>query len=510
MLEQTNLPKLSISVAEDYFFKLDRLSFDHAFLLFNFYVSKILCYNRVMIEVKANDYVPPNLYCLNFGSSGSGKDRSRKQMEKMIAFLYEDKERRERIFRKNKQFELEKEADGEGMGRAKKVMYIRDNMPRSLFSRIGSNATPEGLAAVHEVLNEAKFGEITWIDSEITDTMVKHQKGGATIDDLLTLIKEAADVGEFDSKVTKGNKSIRAQGLVPYLAWLHGAIDDKRGVEPFKSFLQLGFARRSIVHVAKRKQEKDERTIDEVLADEQAAISEKEFIIDSLKEIFNRTKDCAVYKLSDKAKRRYLKLKQDCQNKQAELPENALNSIKDDVGNRFFKSIKLACVFAAQNHKELLIKEQDLESAIETIDYFGGHLEGFLNIKTNNEKAIWELMLESLVINKVMKRTDFYKESYFPKFKSGQPKIFQENMTIAKEMIEEGKMIIETRPDKRTYAYEIIDRPDENEILNYIKVAGHINQLTMRHLVDKFGKGAEAVIEEHKIPMRSDGGYYIN
>ena len=58
--------------------------------------------------------------------------------------------------------------------------------------------------------------------------------------------------------------------------------------------------------------------------------------------------------------------------------------------------------------------------------------------------------------------------------------------------------------------YYIVDRPDEKALLSYIKVSGHLHCLNLAHLEDKFGKGVASVLDECKVPVRSDGGYYIN
>lgn len=470
-LDQNKIPELSKLAATSFFDKLDKLPFDYSVLLFNFYVSKILCYNRVKISLQDGTLTFPNLYCLTFGDSGSGKDKSSKTMDEMIRFLYSDKDLMEKEWRKQKEYELEKEADKEGMKGAKRTMHIKENMPRSLFSRLKSTSTPEGLAAVHETLNDAAFGEITWVDGEISDTMTRY-RAGSPLDDLIVTIKEAYDNGSFDSKIIKGNKTLKVQGKVPYLAWLHGPLDEEDGKTLFAKFLGLGYARRGLFCLLSEPV-LDERTIEQIEEDEEEALKEKGFLSKSLEEIYTRTKinlsfpedngRSKIFKFDKDAKKTFIYYKQECQNKAVKLPRNSSKIIKRELAGRWWKALKLSCVFAVQNHAKEVIELNDFEQAINMCDYLGTHLNAFIEQKSKKEITIAEGMIEALESNHYgLWRTDFYSMPFFPKFKGGQKRVFEENLEIAKEMCEKkGMEIKEDMADKRgkRYVIEKID-PD--------------------------------------------------
>lgn len=489
MLDKNKIPELSKFIAEDYLFLLNRLPFDNGVLLSCFTIADILNTNRVLIEIREDDFVPPTIMPITFGNSGTGKDKNRKDMAKTIPFLYEFKQDMEDKFRKNKKHELEKEAEEEGLKNTKLKAYVKDNMPRSLYSDITSTSTPEGLASVHEALNDAGFGSITWYDSEISDTMARY-KSGTPLDDLITMIKESADVGEFRSKVIKGNKVLKACGKVPVNAWIHGAIDEDRGKDLFKNFLQLGFARRSIINFIGRGQV-DNRTIEEMEEHEEQALKNKKFIVSSFKELHERVKvdpfvkygGSKVIKLNADTRRLYLEYKQVCYNKRIEAPGYTNKILKDDLANRFFKAIKLAAIFAVQNHDELVIRKKDLEDAIYVIEYFGKYLEDFLGMRMDSDLTIAEHMIISLNNRGEMKRTDFYKESYFPKSMGKQKIIFEQAINIAEEMLEEeGKMIVEEKGTKNSYLYKIIEEPKHNKedvtVRNIKMSVGKSNEIT--------------------------------
>lgn len=520
MLDQTKIPSFSNSVVQDYFLKMSpNSSFDNAFMLVQTYISKLLCSNRVRIVCPIDEIdTYPNIYCLNMGRSGTGKDRMRKQMERLIPFYYEDISTKESDYRKACSYDLEKEGEKEGLKNVKLKSYVKEKMPRSLYSTIKSNSTPEGLASLHNAIYEARFGCITWQDSEISDTMARY-KSGSPLDDLCVMFKEAYD-DKIEPKIIKGEKTVCANGVLPYIAWLHGAVDVENGQQLFNKFFSLGFARRLIFCMEEDKKYNEEG-VDLIKSHLVEADEEKEFITSVLEDIYKRTENdlkftfggTKEYTLSDDCLNIYLTYKRECQKKAGEMFIRTSDKIKSEQAGRAWKALKLACVFEAQNSKGFVITEKSMESAIYVCDYFAGHFRQFLRMRSTD--TLYENMIDSLRQLGQMKKTDFYSQSYFPKFKSGQSKLFDESIKAVREVLSETKEdIMEYAPDKRTVYYKIIKLEEiseekETEILAYISDNGQTKQLTLDHLVKKFGYIVGEVLTNHKVQIRKDGGYFI-
>lgn len=519
-LDQNKIPELSKLIHSNYFAKTERLPFVNSVLLFNFYISKILCHNRVKISVpKMNILTFPNIFLLIIGESGSGRDRSRKTMDEMVSFMYSDKDEMEKQYRKQKEYELEKEADKEGMKGGKRIQYIKENMPRSMFSRIKSTSTPEGLSAVHENLSEAGFGEITWIDGEIGDTMARW-RAGSTLDDIITACKEAYDNGTFEAKIIKGNKTVKAHGKIPYLALLHGAIDERAGKEVFMKFMAMGYGRRCLFYLNEHKNE-DNRTDEETEKELAEAYGERDFFVKNLKEIYERTKINLAYSeefrgkiftLSPEATKKLIAYQRLCENESLKMGTSLTTVVRRERAGRWWKALKLSCVFAVQNHTGEAINVEDIDQAINFCDHLGEYLLTFVKRKTLDEISVAEGIIEALEKEPVgLWRTDFYSMPFFPKFRSGQRKIFDENILIARELANlRGQEIIENQTDKRGGRYKMVKLPEEKEVMAYIKVNGVLSQLTADVLSDRFGEGVKVILERNKVQKRTDGGYYLS
>jgi len=451
------LPDLTKDVHTNFFELTERMDLESSLLLFNFYISKILCYNRVQIQVPGdNSLTFPNLYCLSFGESGTGKDRSRTRMEEMADFLFLEKEIMEKSYRDNKLYELEKQAKLENLSKLQTKNYIKENSPRSLFSRVKSTSTPEGIAAAHEALNEAGFGEITWIDGEISKTMARH-RAATPLDDLIVTIEEAYDMGYFESKLIKGNTTLKVQGKVPYLAWLHGAMDEQEGTKLFTKFLSLGYSRRTIVNL-NNLPKKENRSIEQIDKDMIMANEQKEFIKLALRNIYNHVKINLSYKicgnktyiLNKDASYLYLSYKKQCENDSIDMIGKEGVILRREVAGRFWKALKLSCCFAVQNHSKFEITKNDLEQAIHVIEFFGSKLPSFLKIRVKSDLTMAENIINSLRRNSIIKKTDFYIEDYFPKRKGDQNKIFYENLKIANEILQDqNEFILEEENEYR-------------------------------------------------------------
>lgn len=448
--------------------------FEMAELLATFHIAKLMCINRVKIvipEAEINTF--PNMYCTLFGESGAGKNTTKEMMDSLSSFLISDMDKMEEDFRIDEEKKLIDEADLKGMKDAKQKAYADERMPRSMYSQIDSNSTPEGLSSVHEVLDKAGFGAITWYETEVTGMMLRN-KPGSQLSILTDLFIDAYDNGKLKNKIIKGEKKTKKYDVVPYMAWLHGALDDEHGKEPFKNLLTTGLARRAVFCMLKP-EKPDHRTKEQIKADQKAALAEKDFIKKNLEDIYVRTK-CAL-KYGKNSGHRYKELHledeetldyfnemvREYKNKALSLPQKTSRIIKNELAGRWWKILKVSAVFAVQNHNDLVIKISDLEQAKSAMDEYGEDLGKFLGLRVQSELTIAEQMLESLETGP-MKTTDFYKQSYFPKHRSGQPALFKENIELVKDMLSgTEKMLHEEKPDKRTTIYELITIPEHDK-----------------------------------------------
>lgn len=477
MLDKTKIPAFSASVVEDYSLKTNPdSSFDTAFLALQLCISRMLCSNRVKIINELDEIATfPNLYCLTMGRSGIGKDRVSGQFDDLIPFFEEDLKEKEKNYREKRAYELEKEAREESVASAKLKTYIRENMPRSMYALFKSNATPEAVGAVHSVMNEARFGTILWIDTEISGTIARYRTG-SPLDWLIDIFKEAYDNGKVNPKITKGEKNVNTVGKIPYVAWLHGAIDIKDGQALFDKFFSLGFARRLFVCMEDGIEPKHEN--DEELQERlKMAQNEKPFIASVLHDIYKATavrvdfdnEGSKEIRLSGEALKLYLRFKKQCAIDCYRLASNVPDKIKSELSGRAWRALKMAAIFSVQESYDFLISLKSMEQAIYVTEYFGEQFRRFINLR--GEATLPELMIDSLRNSSGMKRTDFYYQHYFPKFKSGQPKIFSENFEIVKDILAEtGEIIIEERPNKRTFLYKIIHKPEHESSMNENKI----------------------------------------
>lgn len=446
MLDKTKIPAFSKDVLENYFLKMENIPFDSAFLLFQWHISRMLCANRVKIEVLDFETYP-NIYILNLAPSGTGKDRTRLAMEKLMPFFFEDQEARERSFVEDEKNRIDRLAVAENITKGSKSEWVENKMPRSLFPLVKSNATPEGVTALHNAMVKAKFGAIVWRDAEIYDTMYRIKQGGSAFD-LLTIFKETYDGGNFDPKIIQGNKAVKTMGAVPYLAMLYGAIDTDEGQAVFRRFFELGYARRLMVCMPDDIR-KDERSIEETEQQFKEATDEKVWIVANLREIYNRTavrtdieKDGnKKYTLTRDCLKVYLEYKKSCLNIAIDMPAYTIGSIRDEQANRSWKALKQSLVFHVQNATTMQISEESLRQSIAVTDYYSGHFVHFLNMRSGSSLA--EQLMATIEKEGPVMASELYTQYYFPKHKGNQKYILADAVEVIHELCAKaGKELI--------------------------------------------------------------------
>ncbi len=467
MLDQTKLPALSVSILNDHFLKAENIPFDTAFCLLNFNISRMLCTNRVKIVIPTGGIsTNPNLYFLSLAPSGSGKDRAKKKMEKLFPFMFEDLTAREEAYLKKKFDDAKMEIEKKKLTNGKSHELIDQAIPRTLWPEIGSNATPEGLAAQHNAIADSGFGCVIWRDTEISDTMLKY-KGMGPLNDLLVMVKEAYDDGTYNPKVIQGNKFLKANKPVPYIAWLHGAIDSDEGQKLFRRFFTLGFGRRTIVCFADQK-EKQKLNVELMMKNEREAMDTKDGTIALLKEIYYRVwsdsnnilSEAFVYTLSLEAEILYVAYRLRSEEDADAMPAQSMRLFKDEMGNRAWRALKLAAIFEAQNSFSKVISAKSMEQAIYVAGYFGNHFQAFMKMRAGSSLA--EMLYETIKENPFCRKTFLYNQYYFPGYKTNQKSLLNEALEELREICEdrgEELMIDESNKGKPLFS---IFKPEES------------------------------------------------
>lgn len=90
--------------------------------------------------------------------------------------------------------------------------------------------------------------------------------------------------------------------------------------------------------------------------------------------------------------------------------ENATEDVlrKKEIQSRQHKALKISCLYACLNHPtELIINEEDMQQAIDTVEFISQDFENFLKYKPKSDDAydkLWKFFLNNL--GKGFTRTD--------------------------------------------------------------------------------------------------------
>ena len=424
-MDLEKLPETTRFIVKNYLKQLfPRTPVDSLVLIVFLNISKMLCHKRVSINSDILHFsdVIPNIYTMMFSGSGTGKGRSIKSMKNIMGFF--ERDCKDKYKKTRDAFNANVERDADDKSASAKSKYIEEHCMRFLKNDITSESTFEGFIDQRKAFADANIGYTQWVDTEIYDSManglnhafIKHNK-------------EAFDHGETEDKTLKGNKEPRKFN-VPHLVAIHGAINNSIQEELFKSFFDLGFARRSFLVMHKRPKKFKEYTIDDKKAFSTCVKMSLVPCKEKLKDIYYNTKNRESFTVTEDATNLYFEYQNRCEKDAFESEGINSEGVVSEKENRPWKMMKLACLVACQNHKDPLIKKADVEMAIYITDYYGAHFEEFY-FKGN--VIIEDKIVDMFIKNVSMTKIQIKRQSFFPADEGRQDKIIDGLFSVRME-----------------------------------------------------------------------------
>lgn len=352
-------------------------------------ISHFLCSVGYRINGISEVDTPPNFYGMIFFRSGGGKNRPLSQIDYMLfdnwfknfSQEYEDW----KLFTIKA---VEDEADLRyGASKTKKSEYIENNRPRALQRKLG-DATPEGFLADRQMLQDFKKGSTYTFISEFGDYILNQSP---TRETMLTLLKDAFDMGNTEVKIIKGDREAKAVSDVPSVAMfttsLRGLMDGV-GNNLLNRFLDSGFARRCFVVVPER----IPTVTVELYQKEVATLKElkemRETFDVSVEAIANNPNKLIT--ISTSALNLYYEWRARTYN-EATLIDDETEQV--DRETSYWKVLKLAAIFAVWDGRNV-INKGDLECAISQYDFCFAQISKILNPKDKSVEKLYALLKE--------------------------------------------------------------------------------------------------------------------
>ena len=432
-IDKTKIPQTTRFIIDNYLRPINpRAPYDSFVLPVLFQISKMLCHNRVIIsneELQLNNAYP-NVYCISFGKSGSGKDKGTRSMNKIMGFFKEDTETMYQKYADNCKNEIDREIEKQKLSKGKASEYRQEHSPMWLKPNIDSTSTFEGYMEQRKAFEKAGFGCTWWADSEIYDT-IKSLSTSAVL--FKKANKENFDHGDNQDKTIKGNKRPSDVKGVPNLIFLQGAIDNDEQTNVFKNFFDLGYSRRSLVYVNKGRKEfipigREEKREGLKKANRYQGECEK-----FMKDIYSRSKMQTQYNnggnkvfiLSEDAVDLYLDYDEGNQEKAHGLSNINNIGIAVEVEGRAWKMVKIAACIAIQESTKFVITKEHIESAIYLIDYYGKYFADFYLMEN---VTIYEKIIEYIRSHPKCTKTDIRKQKFMPSSKYEQTSALKESL----------------------------------------------------------------------------------
>jgi len=517
------IPSTSRFILENYLIPLSpRSSQESLLLVLLFKISTILCHERVVIRDKGLRIMGtyPNLYGVCFAESGSGKDKAMKTLSALTDNIERSWRKEALEWNKERKDEIEREIEKANMKSQAATEYRKEHAPRWLKPSIDSNSTVEGFLDQRKAYELSGFGYTAWMDSEIYDTIRSTAPAPMA---LKKAVKEAYDYGDNQDKTIKGNREPKDIKAVPNLMMLHGAIDSEDQGKAFRSFFDLGYARRSFVCMDTTKEGFKRITLEEQLANTTKAQESEGVCSKLIEEIYNKVKrdskflgeaGCKVFTLSWEAAAAYHEYEEDCKERAHKVRSSNSSGIVVEISGRAWKMIKLAACIAVQESKDFVIEKTHVEMACYLTDLYGYQFEQFYGLESI---TIEERMADYIRSNAGCSRTQIRRQKFMPLDQFRQTALLVELLDkggLADLLGESGEYLIVEAGGRKKNAktYSIVKElggEERDQLLAWLRE----NQATMLTNEDavarKFGKAAVMMLEEYKVPKREDGAYYL-
>lgn len=209
----------------------------------------------------------------------------------------------------------------------------------------------------------------------------------------MNLLNEACS-GNIYAKSIKGENREPDIKNIPVKLYFHTAPTPlEENFYHFKNFLDTGFARRCSI-VSQSKQE--EYTVEP--DSKKALLEEKQYYYATMQELGEKLGNIllkfynikgATFKLTDEAHEIFYKYETTLKQRSEEANDSILSA---EIISRGLKALKLSCIYACFNHLEdLYIRKEDIEQAINTIEFLGNGIIDFLDNKQDTESGCYNL-----------------------------------------------------------------------------------------------------------------------
>lgn len=429
-------------------------------------IAQMLTNKRVKYkEFEKIDF--PNYYTIVFLPSGGGKDRLSNEYDNFIFKQFRDwfKENAEKYYAKKKQ-EIHEEYTNSQNKQIKALIKEAEKSIRCPILEV-VDGTQEGLFEDAKVLNDAGFGAITYKMSEFGLFLEAAQNSEKQF---LSCLYDGYD-GKITSKSIKYGKREANIENVPINCLLLSDPSLFSGGNlryMFNLLMQTGLSRRCVISFQKTRNKEIEYDKEIAFKKEQQFYKDCKRLSEQLWEIFNKIPTNATYEITDEALK---DVHYPYKVKMEEL-ENATEDVlrKKEIQSRQHKAIKIACLYACLNHPtELIINEEDMQQAINTVEFISQDFAQFLKYKPKTDDVydkLWEFFKDNL--NKGYTKSELiYK--HFQDFGISRDKFkdrFPDYIEAVKEMAIENGYLLQTESINRNSGTEYTLLKLEHQELN--------------------------------------------
>ncbi len=423
----------------------------------------------------------PNHYAIVFMPSGYGKDLISNEIDNYILKNYrlwfsneEEKYYQKKVNEITNKAEIEFPTDKQKKQRLK---YIDEECRKiRRLPREVSKGTPEGLFADAYAFKKAGFGALLVKYGEF-GLLLKNAKNED--DKVMQALFELYD-GNLSAKSIKMDNNIYEVNDIPCNALLYSdpTLFAKDLKPMFNTLMQTGLGRRATISYMHEQKILIEKNPDIAYEKGKNFITEMDKIGEKLFSIFLRIKENSIYEVTEET---YKKVFYPYKVKLNELANNEENPlIQTEINSRWFKALKISCLFAVINHvNELIITPEDMEQAINVVDMLGKDFKYFVRIKPVY-KDVYDRVFE------------FFKENIGQEFTATQLKrtYYKEfgisRKTFDKEFEEIMKYVTEISAEKGYLFQTATIQPTGIKFSLHNTPSGNLSEgvLTLEQLID--------------------------
>lgn len=412
-------------------------------------IAQMLTNKRVKYkEFEKIDF--PNYYTIVFLPSGGGKDRLSNEYDNLIFKPFRDwfKEKAETYYIEKKQ-KIREEYTDKNNKQIKQLIKDAENSIRYPVLEV-EDGTQEGLFEDAKSLKEAKFGSITYKMSEFGMFLDSAQN---TEKQFLGCLYNGYE-GKLSSKSIKYGKREASIENMPINCLLFSdptlfSVGNLKNI--FNLLMQTGLGRRCVISFQKQHSKIIEYDKEVAFSKELQFYKDCKKLSERVMEIFNKIPINAVYEITEEA----LKDVHYLYNIKMEELENATEDVllQKEIQSRQHKALKIACLYACLNHPtELVINEEDMQQAINTVEFISQDFAQFLKYKPKTDDVydkLWEFFKDNL--NKGYTKSELiYK--HFQDFGISRDKFkdrFPDYIEAVKEMAIENGYLLQTESINR-------------------------------------------------------------